>query len=203
MSKIHESTIHQLRPTQLTVGMIEVRAKQKHLASLKDDEQRDFMLAHPIPAVVGPGGLLFITDHHHLGRAALEAGVAKGFFEVAADLSNHDDSAFWAEMERNRWVHPLDENGVRHYFSAIPHHLEKLVDDIYRSLAGYVRDAGGYDKTPTAFAEFVWADFFRRSIPIEDVKADFAEAVRTALPLAQSKDAAGLPGFRASVARAS
>jgi len=69
-------------------------------------------------------------------------------------------------------------HGVRHYYSAIPHHLQDLVDDVYRSVAGYVRKAGGFDKTRTAFAEFVWADFFRRSLPIELVRTDVAAAVR-------------------------
>jgi hypothetical protein len=73
MPKLEESIIQNSHPTQLTVGMIEVEDKTKHLASLKAQEQRDFMQAHPIPAVKGPQGALFITDHHHLARAALEA----------------------------------------------------------------------------------------------------------------------------------
>jgi hypothetical protein len=194
--KIHESAINTLHPIQLTVGMIEVQDKRTHLASLKPQDQRDFMQAHPMPAVIGPGGNLYITDHHHLGRAALEAGVAKGFFLVEADLSSGSLDDFWKEMDRNLWVHPLDGNGVRHYYATIPQHLKKLVDDAYRSLAGYVRNAGGFEKTPTAFAEFVWADFFRRAIPIEDVKADFQAAVWTGLSLAQGKLAKGLPGYR-------
>ena len=47
MSKIQESKIQLLHPTQLTVGMIEVHKKQKHLSALKATEQRDFMQAHP------------------------------------------------------------------------------------------------------------------------------------------------------------
>lgn len=196
MPKIHESSIQDLHPTQLTVGMIEVHDKKKHLSSLNGREQRDFLAAHPIPAVLGPEGRLFITDHHHLGRAALDAGIATGFFEVEADLSNCGQNDFWKQMDQHRWVHPLDENGVRHYYGSIPKHLGKLIDDVYRSLAGYVRNAGGYEKTPTAFAEFVWADFFRRSIAIEDVTADFASAVKNALVLAQTDDAKGMPGYR-------
>lgn len=198
MSKIREALIHQLHPTQLTVGMIEVQDKKKHLASLNAKEQQAFMQAHPIPAVDGPGGKLYITDHHHLGRAALEAGVTTGYFMVEADLSAFQPDEFWLEMDKHLWVHPLDEQGVRHYFSAIPHHLEKLLDDPYRSLAGYVREAGGYEKTPTAFAEFVWADFYRRSIAIEDLRADFHGAVKRAIALASSKLAHGLPGFHGS-----
>ena len=157
------------------------------------------MRAHPIPAVLGAAGQLFITDHHHLGRAAFEAGVETGFFEVEADLSNLSGNDFWLEMDKNKWVHPLDESGVRHGYALIPKHVEKLVDDVYRSLAGYVRNAGGYDKTPTAFAEFVWADFFRRSLAIEDVQADFAAAVKAALPLATSESAKGMPGYKGQV----
>jgi hypothetical protein len=101
MSKIHESAISTLRPTELTVGMIEVQDKKARLASLKPQGQQDFMQAHPMPAVIGPGGDLYSTDRHHLGRAALEAGVTNGFFLVEADLSYHDLAEFWKEMDRN------------------------------------------------------------------------------------------------------
>ncbi|MBV8271647.1 MAG: hypothetical protein JO067_05185 [Cupriavidus sp.] len=196
MPKIRESLIHDLHPTQLTVGMVEVKDKKGHLAGLKSKDQRAFMEVHPIPAVEGPGGKLYITDHHHLGRAAFEAGVPTGFFMVEADLSACAPADFWTEMDKNLWVHPLDEHGVRHYYASIPSHLEKLIDDPYRSLAGYVRNAGGYLKTPTAFAEFVWADFFRRHIAIEDLSKDFHGAVKRATALAASQLAQGLPGFQ-------
>ena len=196
MFKIQESSIQDLHPTQVTVGLIEVLDKKKHLLSMKPEAQRSFLRDHPVPAVVGPRGRLYITDHHHLGRAALDAGVSTGFFEVEADLSNLGLDRFWTEMDKNLWVHPLDENGIRHYYSAIPHSLSQLIDDVYRSLAGYVRHAHAYEKTPTAFAEFVWADFFRRSIPIELVRADFKKAVDTGVSLARSHLAQGLPGYK-------
>lgn len=196
MPTIQKAEIHKLHPTQLTVGMIEVADKKKHLLALKPHEQEAFMEAHPIPAVVGPAGRLYITDHHHLGRAAFDAGVASGYFSVEDELDTLSEQQFWEEMEKNKWVHPLDANGIRHLYSFIPKHLEKLVDDVYRSLAGYVRIAGGYEKTPTAFAEFVWADFFRRSIAVEDLEAHFHGAVEKAMILAQSEEAASLPGYK-------
>lgn len=195
MPKIQEAALKELHPTQLTVGLIVVQDKKKHLAAMTSSEQRAFMKDHPMPAVLGPQGRLYITDHHHLGRAALEAGVTSGFFLVEADLSKCSMETFWKEMNESQWVHPLDENGVRHFYSRIPDHLGKLVDDLYRSLAGYVRDEHGYDKTPTAFAEFIWADFFRRNIPIETVRDDFATAVRAGIALAQSKWARHIPGY--------
>ncbi len=195
MSKLQETALQSLHPTQLTVGMIVVRDKQRHLSSLQPGDSHDYLHDHPMPAVIGPQGKLYITDHHHLARAAIESGASLGFVCVEEDLSACDVNSFWKEMNKNLWVHPLDEYGVRHFYSTIPEHLGKLVDDPYRSLAGYVRDAGGYDKTPTAFAEFVWADFFRRTVPTETVHADFKSAVHAAVPLAQSHLAKGIPGF--------
>lgn len=194
MPRLQDSPLHKLHPTQLTVGMLEVKKKRKHLAQLDVDERKRFMQEHPMPAVVGPEGKLYITDHHHLGRAALEAGVESGWFQVEADLSKLALGAFWKEMDARAWVHPLDQNGVRHHYDRIPHHLDGLVDDVYRSLAGFVRDEG-YAKTPSPFAEFVWADFFRRLIPIEDLEADFDAAVRLAVALARSDQAKGMPGY--------
>ncbi|MFC4311915.1 ParB-like protein [Steroidobacter flavus] len=195
MAKIEESSLHKLHPTQLTVGMIVVKDKSARLKALSPKDQSEFMREHAMPAVIGPGGRLYVTDHHHLGRAALEAGLATAFFEIDGDLSDRNSGDFWKQMEKNHWVHPLDENGVRHYCTRIPDQLNGLVDDMYRSLAGYVRDAGGYEKVPEAFAEFVWADFFRRAIPIELVRENFKEAVAQALPLAKSHYARNIPGF--------
>jgi hypothetical protein len=195
MSKPQTAHIAQLRPTQLTIGKFEVEEKKQKLAAMRPKEQEKFLQDHPMPAVVGPDKALYITDHHHLARAALEANVSTGCFTVEADLSKLKVPDFWLEMDKSLWVHPLDENGVRHHYSSIPYHLMDLVDDVYRSLAGFVRDAGGYDKTPTAFAEFIWADYFRRNVAIEDVRADFHAAVKAATRLAHSPHAKGIPGY--------
>jgi hypothetical protein len=196
MSKLHEIEIRTLRPTQITVGMIEVTDKCIELASMKKHKQRDFLSAHPIPAVHGPNGEPYITDHHHLARAAWDEGIKMGFFFVEADLSNLGIKAFWREMIKNRWAHPIDGKGVKRSIDEIPKHVSGLRDDIYRSLAGYVRNNGGYEKTPTAFAEFLWTDFFRKRIVIGPTRADFDRAVQQALILAHSHAARELPGYR-------
>jgi hypothetical protein len=56
--------------------------------------------------------------------------------------------------------------------------------------------AGGYEKTPTAFAEFAWADFLRHRILIGPKPEDFPRAVDAALALARSPAAQNLPGYR-------
>jgi hypothetical protein len=198
MNKLQQATLKSLRPTQLTVGILEVVEKRKRLAALTQKAQQEFLEAHPMPAVIGLEGKLYITDHHHLARAAWDAGIDAAFCVIEADLSALDEERFWPEMNKNSWVHPLDQNGVRHRYVSIPSQVGQLVDDVYRSLAGFVRDAGGFDKTHTAFAEFIWADFFRRNVSIEDVTADFHQAVKDAERLAKSPLAKGIPGFKAS-----
>jgi hypothetical protein len=196
MAHQHEAQLHKLRPTQITIGLIEVALKRKDLEALGRHEQRDFLAAHPIPAVVGPEGRIFITDHHHLARAAIESGIESGFFLIDAEMEKFDATVFWHTMCEQRWAHPIDEHGQRQPCSAIPAHLHELRDDVYRSLAGFVRSAGGYEKTPTAFAEFVWADFFRHRVRVGPTHADFKHALDEALALAKSAVARDLPGFR-------
>ena len=195
MAKLKRALVKSLYPTQLTVGMLEVEVKRKHLLQLSPDEREAFLEAHPMPTVIGPDLKLYITDHHHLARAALKARVKEACFSVEADFSALPLKRFWTEMEKRSWVHPLDENGVRHTYHHLPGNLKRLVDDVYRSLAGFVRDAGGFRKTDAAFVEFIWADFFRRNIAIEDVTANFRDAVRRAKRLAQSPLAKRIPGF--------
>ncbi len=196
MSKLQHASVKDLCPTQLTIGLLEVEAKKKGLRELSTKDQANFLAAHPMPVVFGPGKKMYITDHHHLARAALDLKIDQACFEVEADLSDLSQDKFWSHMDKESWVHPLDQNGVRHRYQSIPKTLDKLVDDLYRSVAGFVRDAGGYDKTRTAFAEFIWADFFRRNIAIEDVIADFDSAVKRGLELSRSPIAKRIPGFK-------
>jgi hypothetical protein len=196
MAKFKRARIKDLCPTQLTVGMIEVEVKRKRLKALSAREQEAFLEAHPMPVVIGPEGKLYITDHHHLARAAFEAKIEQACFEVEADFSSRRPDKFWRDMDKKLWVHPLDQHGIRHRYNHIPASLDKLVDDVYRSLAGFVRDAGGFKKTNAAFVEFIWADYFRRNIAIEDIKANFMSAVRHAKRLARSPRARRIPGYK-------
>jgi hypothetical protein len=196
MPKLQHAPLISLCPTQLTVGFLEVDAKKKKLQALSPRDQADFLAAHPMPVVLGPGQRMYITDHHHLARAAYDLKISQACFEVEGDLSTLSQDIFWIHMDKESWVHPLDQHGVRHRYESIPKTLDKLVDDVYRSVAGFVRDAGGYDKTHTAFAEFIWADFFRRNIAVEDVLENFAGAVKQGQLLARSPIAKRIPGFK-------
>lgn len=195
MADLHECRIDRLHPTQITVGMIEVHDKREHLRGMHHDARRDYLREHAIPAVVGPEDKLYLIDHHHLGRALHDEDIEHGFFLIEADLSLLAEQKFWDEMAQRHWAHPVDERGERRDPKAIPKHLAKLIDDPYRSLAGYVRNRSGYEKTHTPFAEFLWADFFRARLRIAEGRDAFLAAVEHALRLARSPEAKALPGW--------
>jgi len=195
MQKLVRLELQQIHPTQLTAGMLEVEEKRKHFASLSADALKRELKAAPIPAVMGRDGAHFAIDHHHLARALFDAKIEHAYVSVAADLSKLRGEAFWLEMAAKRWVHPYDEHGILHGIAAIPSQVSGLIDDPYRSLSAFVRNAGGYLKTPEPFAEFQWADFFRTRIRLWTTPCQFTAAVQQGVHLAYSPDALVLPGF--------
>lgn len=187
--------LESLRPTQMSVGYREVKAKRKHWKSLGKQARRDEIELHWFPAVAGPGNALFIVDHHHLGLALLEEEVSEVKAMLLKDLSWLDETIFWRMMEHNQWVHPFGPDGARHAYDRLPVRLTGLSDDPYRSLAGELRTAGGYAKDATPFSEFLWADYLRTKIPLATVRKHFSKALDAALAHAHAPDARYLPGW--------
>jgi hypothetical protein len=187
--------IAELRPTQITVGMREVAEKRQRWRERADRDGGEFLGRHMIPVLLGPKRRHYVIDHHHLARALEEEGIRNILVTVVADLHVLQKSSFWVVLDNRGWCHPYDANGRRRDFDDIPTTISKLVDDPYRSLAGELRLAGGFAKDTTPFSEFIWADFLRRRIKPQDVKADFAAALAKALELARTKDADYLPGW--------
>jgi hypothetical protein len=187
--------IAELRPTQMTVGMREVRAKQKEWRERDPNGGAAFLGKHMVPVVLGPNKRHYVTDHHHLARALHEEGVSSVLVTVISDLSTLEKDAFWFFLDNRALMHPFDADGKRRAYSDIPKRIEDLVDDPYRSLAGELRLIGGYAKDTTPFSEFLWADFLRRRVRPKDIARDFDQVLKHALDLARSKDASYLPGW--------
>ena len=188
-------SILSLKPTQLTVGMREVKEKRKRWREHKPKERAALLGRHMIPVVLGPGGKNYVIDHHHLARALHDEGVKDILVTVVADLSMVDRALFWNAMDARRYVHPYDSKGERQNYTRLPKTITELKDDPYRSLAGELRRAGGFAKDTTPFSEFIWADFLRQRITRKTIDADFAKAMERALAFAKSKDAIYLPGW--------
>ncbi|WEK01131.1 MAG: ParB-like protein [Candidatus Sphingomonas phytovorans] len=184
-----------LRPTQMTVGMIEVDRKRRQWLDHVAANGPDFLGSHMIPVVLGPKKVPWLIDHHHLARALHDEGVEHVLVSVVARLCDLRKTEFLTFMDNRNWLHPYDSKGKRCDVTDMPRSLGKLTDDPYRSLAGAVRQAGGYAKTDTPYSEFLWADFLRGRIPAKLVADKFEKAVNKALEVAHGEDATHLPGY--------
>jgi len=174
---VHPISILSLRPTQMTVGMREVKEKRQRWREHKSKKKQEELLGrHMIPVVHGPDERFYVIDHHHLARALHDEGVQDILVTVVADLTMVDRDGFWVVLDDRKWV-------------------ADLKDDPFRSLAGQLRRIGGFAKDTTPFSEFLWADFLRRRMGRKSVDRDFDKALEKALDLAKSGDAIYLPGW--------
>lgn len=184
-----------LRPTQMTVGFREVKAKRRAWKRREDGKAAAFLGSHLVPVIRGPDAELFITDHHHLVRALLDEGQKTVAITVIADLQRLPPDSFWFVLDNRGWMHPYDADGQRRGRHDLPKSVADLVDDPFRSLAGELRLQGGYAKDTTPFSEFLWADFLRHRLDRKAVDKDFDAALARSLELAKSQDADYLPGW--------
>ena len=192
---LHPVAIADLRPTQITVGMREVREKRERLRERPQKKIGKYLGDHMIPVVRGPKERAYVIDHHHLALALHKEGIRDILVAVVFDLSALDTDAFWTVLDHKSWVHPYDADGKRRAFDDIPKSVTDLKDDPFRSLAGEIRRNGGFAKDTTPFSEFLWADSLRRRIKRKMVERDFDQALETAMTFAKSQDAIYLPGW--------
>jgi hypothetical protein len=187
--------IADLRPTQITVGMHEVKQKRDRWRKLSAEKGEQFLGRHMIPTVLGPKERHYLIDNHHLARAMWDEGVHDVLVTVQADLSRLSKVSFWRYLDNRALCHPYNDDGHRVPFDEIPNSIAKLKDDPYRSLAGNLRHVGGYAKDMTPFSEFLWADFYRTRIKRKSIEGSFDSALAKALSLAKSEAASFLPGW--------
>jgi len=200
-----------LHPTQASVGMAEVRIKAEKLNDkMQGRSEKDFLkylLKHDKeePVIIGPGGIFYITDHHHLARALYDVGASETYCTIIDNLSGTTVDDFWKRLEANNQVYLEDENGNPLTPNDLPSSVKDLTDDPFRSLAGVVRESCGFvkgDKSSSGedYLEFQWADYLRAhwaqtGIATKDINTNFDAATNAALHLAAQKDAANLPGY--------
>jgi hypothetical protein len=191
-----------LKPMQIPVGMFEVDDKAKLLKDMKDKKADEWLRKKSVPVVGDYKGRKRPVDHHHEARAAWEAGHGEVYTHHYFDDRLHDlikgltKEQFYAVTKAMGLYYDRDERGVERDPSDLPSDTRGHTDDPYRSLAGSVRDAGGYDKTSEPFAEFKWTNFFRERVKIGSKRADFDKSVAEAMKLAHDSAARALPGYQ-------
>ncbi|TXI88619.1 MAG: hypothetical protein E6Q40_03440 [Cupriavidus sp.] len=219
MARHRMADLATLRPTQLTLGFYQVQHKmdvtRRKLGGARQGgrdeagpdpsaaspgrlrgELRKFLREHRIRTIRGPGGALYISDHHHWARAWLELGWHRAPVSVDADLSDLDPDSFWQRMAALGHVNVYDEHGKKGDVAQLPPTLMGMRDDPYRSLAAFTRDAGAYRKPGNAYGDFTWTRFLHRHVA-EDMHsvAGFARALALSISLARSRKARKLPGY--------
>lgn len=192
---LRRARIAELRPTQIAVGLREVARKRQSWGHLKGAEERRFLGDHMVPVVLGPKSRAYILDNHHLVRALHEEGVEHMLIRPLADLGHLSAAEFWRFMDNRNWLRLYDAAGRRARVEDLPKTVDGLKDDMFRSLAGDVRRAGGFAKDPTPFSEFLWADHLRQRLKSTLVSRNYPAALKRALDLARSHEAAYLPGW--------
>jgi hypothetical protein len=194
-SHLLEIPLKQLRPTQMTVGFKEVDEKRKSWGKLDAKARRKAMSEELFPVVKGAHKTFYILDHHHTAVALVHEKAQSVQAGLVKDLSHLSLMDFWTFLDHHSWMHIYDTQGKRRAFKDMPDRFEDLKNDPYRSLAGEVRDAGGFAKADEPFLEFLWANYFRTLVPARDIRADPDKAVAKALKLAHAKEASHLPGW--------
>jgi hypothetical protein len=197
--KMWKEKILDLKPTQFAVGMLEVDEKIATVRKFSKKKRRAFLAETPVPVVCSPKGILYVIDHHHFLCVCYHVGIKKVYVNVVHDLSKKKISYrnFWKWMTKNRSAYPYCQFGEGPRDPVyLPRDIRGLADDPYRSLAWYVRKAGGFSNSDRNFAEFKWANFFRsrRLLQLEGVDG-MPDALLKASKLAQSPAAKALPGF--------
>ena len=188
-----------LKPTQFSVGLMEVEYKLAEMKKLSRSKLLKLVRHTPIPVVISPWNELCLTDHHHFLFACWHAGIDRVYVEVIKDfsLSQMTYLQFWKKMAKQNLTYLYDQfgDGPRSPLY-LPMDVRGLADDPYRSLAWMVRKEGGYENSTQSFAEFQWADFFRKKKLLDKQgRKAFHKAIARGLKAAVSSSAQSLPGF--------
>jgi len=194
-----EVPVARLRPTQLCVGLAEVRSRQADFQAESNRERRQYLGSKPVPLVRGGDGSLWMVDRHHRLRALLELlPEATAFGYVALDLPEAEPEAVLAELHRRGWLYLYDGRGLGPLSPhALPATLLGLQDDPYRSLVWKLKKEGCIEPAPLIpFHEFRWGAWLRRRPLPPFSSARLEPALPVARALVRSRAASHLAGWK-------
>jgi hypothetical protein len=190
--------VRTLRPLQGAIGIEEVQEKVKKIKADPEAEYHD-LANDPIKVIRGPKDKLFITDHHHGADAWRLAGHPIALCEIGDRPPFATEAEFWSGLVNDHLIRLRDAGGKALTPEQLPHNLEGMPNDPYRSLAWRVRKAHGFcrPKEQKEFMEFAWADQLRAQpkLPADKVGKSAKSMLSEALLFAQSQAAQGLPGY--------
>ena len=193
-----EVPLQALQPTQLCVGMAEIRSRQLDFANDDPKQRRRYLKRKPTPLVRSAAGELWMVDRHHRLRALLELDPnAMAFGYVVLDLSVAERHAVLEQLHQRGWLYLYDGRGLGPLHPmALPTSLSGTHDDPYRSLVWKLKREGLVEAAPLIpFHEFRWGAWLRsRNLP--HFSSDRLEpALPAARALVRSQAASHLAGW--------
>lgn len=196
--ELMEVRVADLQPTQMCVGLAEVRSRQRDFADETREERRAYLASKPVPLVLGSEGEVWMVDRHHRLRGLVEMDPqATAFGYVVLDLTGAPREQVLNDMEQRGWLYLYDGRGVGpHPASALPRRLPELLDDPYRSLVWKLKREKRIAAQPLIpFHEFRWGAWLRRR-PLPPFSSERLEpALPKARALVVSPTASHLAGW--------
>lgn len=148
--------------------------------------------------VIGPQGVLYLTDGHHTLTSFQENSGPDVHvrLRVLGNLSGLSDADFWAAMQANKWTWLRDVNGDAITPAQLPSNvgLSNFEDDRFRSILYFARDIGYSADGAVPFQEFYWGTWLRTrtDIPVAGWNQDdWAGSLALVKQLAQAQVALG------------
>ena len=148
--------------------------------------------------VIGPQGVLYLTDGHHTLTSFQENSGPDVHvrLRVLGNLSGLSDADFWAAMQANKWTWLRDVNGDAITPAQLPSNvgLSNFEDDRFRSILYFARDIGYSADGAVPFQEFYWGTWLRTraDIPVAAWNQDdWAGSLALAKQLTQAQVALG------------
>ena len=175
----------ELQPTQMCVGMAEIRSRQRDFAGEDANDRRRYLRGKPTPLVRSASGELWMVDRHHRLRALMELNPqATAFGYVALQLEVSERHQVLEALHRRGWLYLYDGRGLGPLApTALPRILTGTQDDPYRSLVWKLKREKVIAAAPLIpFHEFRWGAWLRsRTLPPFS-----SERLEPALPAARA-----------------
>jgi hypothetical protein len=193
-----EVALVDLQPTQLCVGLAEIRSRQRDFADENPADRRRYLRRKPTPLVRSAAGEVWMVDRHHRLRALLEIDPqATAFGYVALQLEVADRHQVLEALHQRGWLYLYDGRGLGPQpLTALPRRLTETQDDPFRSLVWKLKREGVIAAAPLIpFHEFRWGAWLRsRNLPpFSSVRLE--PALPAARALARSEAARHLAGW--------
>ncbi|WP_216904121.1 ParB-like protein [Synechococcus sp. CCY 9618] len=191
--------IADLQPTQMCVGLAEVRSRQQDFSRESPEQRLRYLRGKPVPLVRSGGGDLWMVDRHHRLRGLIEIDpTAMAYGYLVLDLPGAEPQAVLAELQARGWLYLYDGRGLGPLAAAaLPARLHGLQDDPYRSLVWKLKKEGMIDPAPLIpFHEFRWGAWLRRRSLPPFSSSRLTPALATARSLVRSSAASHLAGWK-------